>query len=422
MSLSAPAPARTSAARSSLPVTPPARSAGAFLLPLDLRYRSTFTTYTGEVNHIWEQERNTLVVGARFQAGEFESSSRIDNPPGFAGRFFNNPAAAQDFTTDFDRQSIYLYDTFNPHPTLALTAGLGYDRVHFPENHRNPPLLETQSTRSRFSPKAGVVWNPFGKFVVRGAYARALGGVSFDESVQLEPNQVAGFNQVFRSIISESVVGSVSAPTYETAGLLIENKFRTGTYFGLQASLLRSEVDRRIGTFDATTVAGAIRPPIIASSTAQQLDYEEKNLTFSLNQLLGQEWSLGARYQFTHSDLTTTFRELPRPLLAALAENREQATLHQAQLFALYNHPTGFFARLEGTWTQQSNRGYNPAIPGDELFQLNAYAGFRFRRNFGEITLGFLNLTDQDYRLNPLNLYNELPRERTFAARVRFNF
>ncbi len=225
--------------------------------------------------------------------------------------------------------------------------------------------------------------------------------MSFDESVQLEPNQVAGFNQVFRSIISESTVGSVSAPTYETAGLLVENKFRTGTYVAVQGSLLRSEVDRRIGSFDATTVAGAIRPPIVAGSVAQALDYEEKSLIFTFNQLLGEEWSLGARYQVTHSDLTTSFRELPRPLLAALAESREQATLHEGQLFVLYNHPSGFFARVEGNWLQQSNVGYTPDTPGDELVQINAYAGFRFRRNFGEITLGFLNLSDQDYQTEP---------------------
>ena len=393
---------------------------GAFLLPLDLRYHSTFTTYTGEVNQIWEQEKNTLVAGARFQSGEFHSSDRIDNPPAFLASFFDNPAAAQDFATSLDRQSVYAYDTFRPGRALSFTAGLSYDRLHYPENHRNPPLLDSQSTRSRFSPKAGVIWNPFGKLVVRGAYSRSLGGVSFDESVQLEPNQVAGFNQVFRSIISESVVGSVSAPTYETGGVLIENKFSTGTYLGLQASLLRSEVNRRIGTFDTFPSGGGIE--IVPSSTAQRLDYEEKNLIFTFNQLLGEEWSVGARYQLTHSDLTTAFRELPRPLLPDLAESRNQATLHQAQIFTLYNHPSGFFARLEGYWAEQSNVGYTPDIPGDELFQLNAYAGFRFRRNFGDVTLGFLNLTDSDYKLNPLNLYNELPRERTLLARLRINF
>jgi len=54
--------------------------------------------------------------------------------------------------------------------------------------------------------------------------------------------------------------------------------------------------------------------------------------------------------------------------------------------------------------------------------QLNVYAGYRLRRNFGDITIGFLNLTDQDYKLNPLNYYNELPRNRTLLVRLRLNF
>jgi hypothetical protein len=96
--------------------------------------------------------------------------------------------------------------------------------------------------------------------------------------------------------------------------------------------------------------------------------------------------------------------------------------LHQGQLFALYNHHSGFFARLEGYWARQSNVGYSPDIPGDDIFQLNAYVGYRFRRNYGDVTFGFLNATNQDYKLNPLNYYNELPRERTLVVRARFNF
>jgi hypothetical protein len=38
------------------------------------------------------------------------------------------------------------------------------------------------------------------------------------------------------------------------------------------------------------------------------------------------------------------------------------------------------------------------------------------------MTLGLLNITDQNYNLNPLNLYNELPRSRTLALSLRLNF
>lgn len=392
-----------------------------FLLPLDLRYHSAFTTYTGEVNQIWEVDSNTLIVGARFQSGEFHTSDQLNNPPAFAANFFTDPAAAQDFSTSLERQSFYVYDTWRPIRSLSITGGLSYDHLSYPANYRNSPILGIENSRSRVSPKAGVIWNPVGKLTIRGAYTRSLGGVSFDESVQLEPNQVAGFNQVFRSIISESVVGSVAAPTYENGGLIIEDKFGTGTYVALQATLLRSDVERQIGTFDALLAGGRIQPPIVASSTPEQLHYEEQNLAFTFNQLLGDRWSVGAKYQVSFSDLQTVFREIPLSFSSS-ADNRQKATLHQEQVFAIYNHPSGFFGRLEAYWAQQSNVGYSPDIPGDQIFQLNAYVGYRFRRNYGDITLGFLDITDQDYKLNPLNYYNELPRERTFVARVRLNF
>jgi tetratricopeptide (TPR) repeat protein len=396
-----------------------------FTLPLDLRYHSTFTTYTGEFNQIWETENNTLIAGARFQAGEFHTSDKLDNPPSFAVRFFNDPAAAQDFNTSFERQSLYAYDTWRPFPGLSLTGGISYDRLSYPTDYRNPPILDSESSRSRVSPKAGFIWNPMGKLTFRGAYTRSLGGVSFDESVRLEPNQVAGFNQVFRSIISESVVGSVAAPTFENAGLLVEDKFGTGTYVALQATLLLSDVDRRIGTFDATYVPGigiVNIPPFATSSTPQQLNYEEQNLLFTFNQLLGDRWSLGANYQYSFADLQTVLPAIPKSISPELADSRVKATLHQGQIFAIYNHPSGWFGRLEGYWARQSNVGYVPDIPGDEIFQLNAYAGFRFRRNYGDVTAGFLDINDQDYKLNPLNYYSELPRERTFALQVRLNF
>ena len=50
------------------------------------------------------------------------------------------------------------------------------------------------------------------------------------------------------------------------------------------------------------------------------------------------------------------------------------------------------------------------------------YIGYRFPRERGDITIGVLNLADEDYRLNSLNPYVDLPRERLFYARLRLNF
>jgi outer membrane receptor for ferric coprogen and ferric-rhodotorulic acid len=77
---------------------------------------------------------------------------------------------------------------------------------------------------------------------------------------------------------------------------------------------------------------------------------------------------------------------------------------------------------VEGNWYSQSNDGYTPAEAGDDFWQVNLFGGYRFWHRHAQIQLGVLNLNDQDYRLNPLNLYTELPRQRTFAVNFQFNF
>jgi outer membrane receptor protein involved in Fe transport len=98
------------------------------------------------------------------------------------------------------------------------------------------------------------------------------------------------------------------------------------------------------------------------------------------------------------------------------------STLNQLNLFARFNHPCGLFARVEGNWYLQSNDGYDPAEPGDNFWQVNLFGGYRFWHRHAQIQLGVLNVTDQDYRLEPLNLYTELPRQRTLAVNFQFTF
>jgi len=98
------------------------------------------------------------------------------------------------------------------------------------------------------------------------------------------------------------------------------------------------------------------------------------------------------------------------------------ATLHQVNLHALFNHPCGFFSRAEAVWSDQSNHGYAVSLHGDDFWQFNIFAGYRLPRRLAEFQVGLLNINDRDYKLNPLNLYSDLPRARTIVASFKFNF
>ena len=97
-------------------------------------------------------------------------------------------------------------------------------------------------------------------------------------------------------------------------------------------------------------------------------------------------------------------------------------TLQSLNLVAVCQLPSGFFARAEGNWNRQDNAGYSTDEPGNNFWQCNVMTGWRFYRRHAEVTLGILNLMDKNYRLNPLNLYQEAPRDRTFYTEFKIQF
>ena len=172
-----------------------------------------FEIYSGEIQHLWETNRNTLILGGRWQKGYFETDSRLTLISPANQFLFSIPAAKQHADVDFERQTAYAYDFWKVTPWLTLLGGISWDRLEKPVNFRNPPVsLRTEKTE-RVSGKGGFTLSPARWLTLRGMYAEGMGGVSFEDSVRLEPVQLAGFNQSFRTLISESLVGSVEAPS-----------------------------------------------------------------------------------------------------------------------------------------------------------------------------------------------------------------
>ena len=375
-----------------------------------LEFRSELEGYSTELQQIWQQPKQTVVVGGRYQLGWSETDSIISGRPAQIG-----------VETDLQRLSFYGYHQWQILEPLRLTAGLTYDRLHYPQNIDIAPITDLEADRERVSPKFGLLFSPTPDSNVRAYYSRSLGGSFFDTSIRIEPVQVAGFNQAYRSLIPESVRGLVAGSIFELWGVGFDQRFSTGTYVGLEAEVLNSEAERSFGVYDAVFLK-----PVTASTTPEQLDYREKSLLATVNQLLSKEWSLGAAYRLSQADLDDRFTAIPGGVAVSpgnlVLDQDLSAVLSQLSLTAIYNHRCGFFSSLEGLWSSQSNRGYAQDIPGDDFWHLNFFAGYRFPRRLAEIRVGVLNLTDRDYRLNPLNLHAELAHERTFAARFRFNF
>ena len=380
-----------------------------------LNYESQLEAYSGEIQQILQIRKHTLVAGARYQAGWSDTDAELL-------RTLDNSHVDTSANTSLDRISVYAYENWQILDPLRLTVGVSYDRLHYPVNIDTAPITDHEDTRDQVSPKVGLVWEPFKDTRLRAMWTRSLGGVFFDQSVRLEPVQIAGFNQAFRSLVPESVVGLVPGTRFETFGVGWDQVYRpTRTYLTVEGRYLTSDATRTVGVLTNSDVT--VPQPDSASSDREKIAYVEKSLIVALNQLVGDDWGLGARYTLTDADRGGGFRGALRGIRGTEGLNQDvSATLHQLDLFGTYNHRCGFFARFDAVWSQQSNRGYTPDRPGDDFWQYHVFAGYRFLQRRAEARIGVLNLGDRDYKLNPLTLYSELPRERTFTAGFKFYF
>lgn len=376
-------------------------------------FSSDFTLYSAELQQLWQSERHTIIAGGRFQAGEVDSA-------GVLTKTFTGVLADEPISEPLRRANGYLYYHWQVAQPLRLIAGLSYDHLTYPQNADLLPLTEGTESRDLLAPKAGFLLAPWRGAQLRGAYTKSLGGLYFDNSIRLEPSQIAGFNQAWRSLAPEASTGLVPGAEFETISLGFDQTLPGGTYFGVGTEWLHSDGDRTIGV-----TAAPFPPPLPGSgtSTRQTLEFRERNLSAYVVQLLGDGFSVGVRYRLSEANLDTRLPHIPDTATDLdQQEQDERSTLQQVALSLSYQHPRGFFGQWESAWYHQQNSGYTPARPGDNFWQHNVWAGYRFPRRRAELRVGVLNLADTDYRLNPLNLYHVLPRGRTAVVSLRLNF
>lgn len=379
---------------------------------LSLENRSDFSLTSAELQQIWQSEHHGLIAGARFQTGSVKGRLGIE---GFFG-----PLTDDSIRPDLERWNAYARYQWSPIRSLRITAGLAFDHLRYPANADFAPPSANEETRSAWSPSVGLTWEPWSGGSFRAAYAQSLGGLYFDNSVRLEPAQLAGFTTAYRSLVPESVAGLVPGTRFETWGVGFDQSLRGPTFFGVSANLRRSDASRSVGALTNSTPLPIADSP---SPIRQTLDFEERSLSLHVAHLIGDRWSVGARYELAEAELAGRFPGIPNgtPGLSAL-EQDNRAVLGRLQLFGIFNHESGLFAQWRSELLHQDNDGYSPDLPGDTFWQHHAFIGYRFPRHAAEVRLGILNLTDQHYRLNTLNLTGDLPRERTFAAQLRLNF
>jgi len=378
------------------------------VVPLEA-YDSRLTGVSAELQQLWQLDQHVLIAGIRYQHGGFDTTARLnvdDFSPDAPTRSATDP--------ELERVSVYAYDQWNVVRGVWLSAGVSYDHLTQPRNFRTAPLTEGTESIDRVLPKLGMTVTPWKGGTLRGAWARSLGGVSFDQSFRLEPVQVAGFSQVYRGLIPEALAGSVAGQEMEMLSVAWDQVFPTRTWLTLSAERLTSEASRDIGGF--VYGQGGLED---VTTFRQELEFAENSLALVVGQLVGRDLALTLRYRVAEAELDATH---PGLSVGDDFVRDERSVLQQLTLGARYQHPTGFFSSWESVWTHQSNHRDAAWMAGDDFWRHDVWVGWRFLRRKAEVAVGVLNLTDEDYRLYPLNYFGETYRERTAAVTGRFAF
>ena len=383
-------------------------------------FENRLTLGSFEVQHLATIAQFQTIAGMRFQAGTYrlanEQSPSANTDPVDLIYFADPVVTNQSFRAHSLRITPYLYEYWHATQQLCLIGGLAYDYQSLPENALFAPLGNENEIQRQLSPKAGLVWMPDSRTTIRGAYSQSLGGANLDQSVRLEPTQLAGFTQAYRNLMPDSLVGGIGGARFETADVSLERRLGTGTYLALSAELLHSTADQSVGAFSRGLFTG--EGPAV--QLAEQFAFQERSLDFSAHQLVGDYFSVGARYRLADAHLTSSFPQVNPSL--GMTRSDLGGLLHLVSLDASFQHPCGLFASVEGQWWRQQLRDDLASVPGDQFWQANVQVGYHSPRRHVEISVGLLNITGQNYSLYPINLYPDLSRERTFAARLQFNF
>ena len=391
------------------------------LVPVPIRHqqRSELEVVTAEVQHIAILGPHTLVGGVRADWSEQRVQDLVADPGGMFLFIMGipNPISVQDLEVSSSRFSAYLYDHFRIADSLTLIGGLNYTRQELPVNLSTAPISLRQETQDELNPKLGLIWTPSPATSLRASYTRSLTGLSLGQSVVLEPTQVAGLVQTFRSPVPFSIVGELNGAEVETTEVVWEGRFKD-TYLSLGGARLEASRDRQHGLYLSDP---DYDPPPSLGLIREEVRFEEHAFDFSAHQLVGDYWSLGARYRAGFAELKRKFPEY-LGLPGMFTKSEWEGWLHTISLSALFRHPDGFFGRAEALYFAQDSKREGTRLDNDHYWQVNLLAGYRFPRQQAEITLGVLNLFDRDHHLDPINQYANHPRSSTFYLRFSLQF
>jgi hypothetical protein len=134
----------------------------------------------------------------------------------------------------------------------------------------------------------------------------------------------------------------------------------------------------------------------------EQVNFREYAMDISAHQLVGNELSFGVQYRLAYARLKRSFPEYQGVGYGGVDDNSNwQGWLHTLSLTGLYRHPCGIFAETPPCSSLRTEAG-RPPCP-EKWSGSQSLHWIPVSRQKAEISVGVLNLLDNDYQLDPIN-------------------
>lgn len=350
-----------------------------------------------EVQHRQIFETYQIIGGVRLQEGDWETQFQLEGSPD------------QNAEEPFDRAEAYLYGYFEMNETVTLIAGVNATRFTFPLNLFTLPSSPDQKTIEKFMPKLGVYWDVAPNTTFRAAYLQSLGGLALEDGYRLEPTQVAGFLQGYRTLLAEDIDGTHPALEFENAGIGLTHTTDSNLFFDVELNSRKSTSDRGLGHLKNL-------PLLTPASWSTFTEFEEQVAAFQIAKIVGKSTTLSVEYSYNDSEVDSVIPTLN-------TEAHRDGQLNSCGARILQRTSSGFFTSFDVVQHRQdlSESSYrNGSLIGEssqsgiDHVQGNLEAGWRSRSGSIRLAAGVKNLFDDNTDIDPLNWTLPLYPERVF--------
>jgi tetratricopeptide (TPR) repeat protein len=269
-----------------------------------------------------------------------------------------------------------------------------------------PPFSSNSTSRSLWSPKAGIIFMPSEVVTARVGYGESLGKGTRTDLVSIEPTLIGGITQRYNDL-----VGTRS----QNLGFGLDLHPRKSTFLGVEwnkrwldentsEALYEYVIDLdQLRGFSAVDLGDNFDVPI-----GQDL------VSGYLYEVFSRHWVGGLDYRFVRQDIGGDAGSLSRD--------------QRGTAFTRYFFSSGWFAQASASYRYQERQNIQIASDGnlngsDSAWFMGAGVGYRLPTRHGLVLLDVQNIFGQDIALDQLSYFNEpVFNDPTVRLAVNLNF